>query len=276
MDVANRQDSPRATHHAPRGTDSCRLTSYVDLHCHILPNVDDGPQSVDESLDMARFCVADGVTHIVATPHCHRYVHMLRAQILPAVEAFNRRLQAAQIALTILPGSEIQVTNADEYRREFDAGDFCHLGDGSEFTLLEFNWKREMFPAGAADLIRWIREKGMTPILAHPERHDFFWEDPTKLDRLVEAGAWVQVTVDSLLGNHGASPSIAADEILRRHQNAVLATDAHNLARCSGMKAGYDWVHEHLGDERRQDLQQRAEMVLSRLKTSRSHQPVGG
>src|SRR5687768_9900714 len=125
MDVASRSQSPIAA-------DSCPLTTYIDLHCHILPNIDDGPQSVDDSLDMARFCVADGITHIVATPHCHRYVHLLRAQILPAVAAFNERLRAAEIALTILPGSEIQVTNADEYRREFEQGDFCHLGDGRD------------------------------------------------------------------------------------------------------------------------------------------------
>jgi protein-tyrosine phosphatase len=260
MDVVARSKSSLTTDHCP-------LAAYIDLHCHILPNVDDGPQSMDDALDMARFCLADGITHIVATPHCHRYVHLLRKDILPAVEAFNERLRAVEIPITILPGSEIQVTNSDEYRREFERRDFCHLGDGRDFTLLEFNWDRALFPKDAADLVRWIQKQGMTPILAHPERHDFFWEDPANLERLVDAGAWVQVTVDSLLGNHGPSPSIAADQILRRHQHAVLATDAHNLARCSGMKAGYEWVHEHLGDERRQDLLKRSELVLSKLMT---------
>jgi protein-tyrosine phosphatase len=258
MDVVARSNA------APTA-DRCELTTYIDLHCHILPRIDDGPQTVDEALDMARFCVADGITHVVATPHCHRYVHRLRKDVLPAVAAFNERLQDAEIALTILPGSEIQVTDADEYRREFAHGDFCHLGDGRDFTLLEFNWKRSLFPAGAADLVRWIRDQGMTPILAHPERHDFFWEDPERLDRLVEAGAWVQVTVDSLLGNHGPSPSMAADELLRKHEHAVLATDAHNLARCSGLAAGYAWVREHLGDDRADDLLRRAERVRTML-----------
>src|SRR5258708_855984 len=118
----------------------------IDLHCHILPQIDDGAQSMEEALAMARFCVADGITHVVATPHCHRYIHSLKADVLPRVELFNERLRSMEIPLTILPGSEIQVTNTAEYRQEFEKGVFCHLGDGRDFTLLEFNWKRELFP----------------------------------------------------------------------------------------------------------------------------------
>ena len=237
----------------------------IDLHCHILPNVDDGPQSMDEALDMARFCVADGITHVVATPHCHRYVHLLRNDILPAVAAFNDRLRDSKIALTVLPGSEIQVTNTDDYKREFEAGLYCHLGDGRAFTLVEFNWKRELFPADAPDLVAWILRQNMQPIIAHPERFDYMWENPDLLNLLVDAGAWVQVTVDSLLGNHGLSPSAAGEEILQQYPLAILATDAHNLHRCSGMAAGYAWVREHLGDARADDLFQRADFIRRKL-----------
>ncbi len=244
----------------------------VDLHCHILPRVDDGATSLDESLDMARFCVADGMTHIVATPHCHRFIHLLRNEIVPHVNDLNNELQKAQIPLTVLPGSEIQITDSLEYRREFNAGAFCHLGDSRTFTLLEFNWAKELFPADAAELVGWIRAQGMTPILAHPERHDFFWKDPPRLQALVEAGAWVQVTVDSLLGNHGPSPKVAGENILRQYPEAVLATDAHNMVRCSGMSAGYAWVHEHLGQGRADDLKTRANQVLASIK--REDQPL--
>lgn len=236
-----------------------------DLHCHILPSVDDGAQSLEEALAMARFYVADGVNCVVATPHCHRYIHLLRRDVIPAVARFNEELRAAAIPLTVMPGSEIQVVDTTEYRREFERGDFCHLGDGREFTLLEFNWQRELFPADAKELIRWIRGKGMTPILAHPERHNFFWEDVSRLDGLVAAGAWLQVTVDSLIGNHGIAPSQAGGELLRRHRDIVLASDAHNLNRCSGMAAGYQWVREHEGDDRADDLLRRCEWVQARI-----------
>jgi protein-tyrosine phosphatase len=236
-----------------------------DLHCHILPGIDDGAQSLDEALAMARFYVADGVTCVVATPHCHRYVHLLRQDIVPAVTRFNDELRRAGILLTVLPGSEIQVVDSKEYRREFEEGDYCHLGDRREFTLLEFNWARELFPSDAEELIRWIRAEGMTPIIAHPERHEYFWERLSRVDGLVDAGAWLQVTVDSLIGNHGAAPSQAGGELLRRHREIVLASDAHNLKRCSGMTAGYEWVRKREGNDRAEDLWRRGEWIRSRL-----------
>lgn len=240
----------------------------TDLHCHILPMIDDGAASLNEALAMARFCATDGITHIFATPHCHKYVHLLRDTILPHVVLLNEQLRSAEIPLTILPGSEIQVTDTTEYRREFEAGMYCHLGDGRDFTLLEFNWSQEQFPSDAAELVSWIRAQNMTPILAHPERHNYFWKDPAKLQALVDAGAWVQVTVDSLLGNHGPSPKVAGEAMLRKYPEAVLATDAHNMGRCSGMSAGYEWVQEHLGPARSDDLRRRAERVLASKSTA--------
>src|SRR5947199_10258245 len=99
-----------------------------DLHCHILPGVDDGPATLEEALARARFCVRDGITHIAATPHCHRHLRLLRADILPHVEHFNQALDRAGLALTVWPGSEVQVTDTVAYRRDFEAGLYCHLG----------------------------------------------------------------------------------------------------------------------------------------------------
>jgi protein-tyrosine phosphatase len=234
-----------------------------DLHCHILPGVDDGASSLDESLAMARFYVADGVTHVVATPHCHRHCRLLRADILPHVARLNAELGSAGVPLTVLPGSEIQVTDTAAYRREYEAGVYCHFGDDSAFTLLEFNWKPELYPADAVELVRWLRDRGTTPIIAHPERHGFFADDPARLRALAAAGAWLQVTVDSLLGNHGAAPRASAEALLRAYPDAVLATDAHNLRRCSGLSAGYTWIREHLGDGRAAELRARADQVLA-------------
>jgi protein-tyrosine phosphatase len=238
----------------------------IDLHCHILPQVDDGPTSLDESLAMARFCVADGITHIIATPHCHRFIHLLRETILPQVDRLNIQLFEAHIPLTVFPGSEIQVTSVAEYQKEFTLGRYCHLGDSSAFTLLEFNWDPQLFPHDAANLIRWIRDQGTVPILAHPERHFYFTQNLPQLDSLVKSGAWVQVTVDSLLGNHGPDPRTAGAHLLERYHEVVLATDAHNMIRCSGLSAGYRWITEHLGEKRCQDVYTRAEEVFKNCK----------
>jgi protein-tyrosine phosphatase len=236
-----------------------------DLHCHILPGIDDGAASLDEAMAMAQFCVQDGITHIAATPHCHRHLRLLRADVLPHVVRFNEELTGAGLPLTVLPGSEIQVTDTAAYRRDFEAGLYCHLGDNRAFTLLEFSWKEALYPPDAPGLVSWLRGHGTTPVIAHPERHGFFQNDSGRLRVLVDAGAWLQVTVDSLLGNHGPAPRTAGEEMLRDYPEAVLATDAHNLRRCSGLSAGYSWVRARLGSGRAEDLQARADGMLARL-----------
>jgi protein-tyrosine phosphatase len=242
----------------------------LDLHCHILPAVDDGPTHLDEALEIARFCVCDGITHVVATPHCHRSIHLLRPQILPHVERFNKALADESIPLTVLPGSEIQLFDPVLYRHEFEAGLHCHLGDGRAFTLLEFPWDVRRYPPDAPGFIRWLKDQAITPILAHPERYKFFRDDPASLRALVDAGAWLQVTVDSLLGNHGEMPRAFGRQVLAEYSDVVLATDTHNLERCSGLSAGYAWVSEELWPERATDVRARSDRILKTLLQSKS------
>jgi protein-tyrosine phosphatase len=237
----------------------------LDLHCHILPGIDDGAASLDEALAMARFCVQDSITHIAATPHCNRAVRLLRADILPHVARFNEALARAGLPLSVLPGSEIQVIDTAAYRRDFEAGLYCHLGDGHAFTLLEFNWAGRLYPPDAVELIAWLRDRGVTPIIAHPERHDFFRDDPARLRALADVGAWLQITVDSLLGNHGSAPCRAGEEMVEAYPDAVLATDAHNTRRCSGLSVGYAWVRDRFGEQRAVQLRERADQVLAAL-----------
>jgi len=108
----------------------------------------------------------------------------------------------------------------------FEAGLYCHLGDGGAFTLFEFGWRPEQYPPDAVALVAWLRERGMTPILAHPERFSFIQADPGRVRGLVDAGAWLQVTVDSLLGVNGPVPQELGEQFLRDYPDAVLATDA--------------------------------------------------
>jgi len=234
----------------------------IDTHCHILPKLDDGPTTLNESLSMAEFYVRDGITHVIATPHCHRYIHLLRDTILPRVEAFNNELRDARIPLIVLPGSEIQIVSTAEFKKEYESGVLCHFGDCNAFTLIEFNWSFDLFPQDAVELIRWLRQKGTQPILAHPERHNYLMKDEAWLDSLVEAGVWLQVTVDSILGNHGTDPEQGSKLLLKRYSNIVLATDAHNMQRCSGLSVGYQWVKEELGKPYCDALLERSRRIL--------------
>ncbi len=212
----------------------------IDLHSHILPAFDDGARDLEESLAMARILEDDGVTHIVATPHCHWMQSSFRDDILPRVQELNAQFQKRGVALKVLPGSEIQLRDADSYKANYDAGKFCHLGDRREYSLLEFPWRLEDAPSGAPELVRWLMSRGTTPILAHPERTPLLRENPALLAELVEAGALIQLTVDSLTGAHGGNARLYGENIAREYsQIAVLATDAHGIARCSGLSEGF-------------------------------------
>ena len=237
----------------------------LDLHCHILPALDDGPQTLAEALEVARFCVADGITHITATPHCHHIIHLLRADILPRVAEFQLELDKAEIPLKIFPGSEIRTSDIAQFQREYNEGQLCHLGDDPAYSLLEFSWRAEEYPGDVAAHIGWLLERNTQPIIAHPERHSFLVRDRDRLEKLVDAGAWLQITVDSLNGNNGERPQRAAWDYLLFYPNCVLATDAHRLSRCSGLSRGYELVREQLGDGREADLRERSDEILRHL-----------
>lgn len=237
----------------------------LDIHCHILPALDDGPKTLKEALELARFAVADGITHIIATPHCHFITPLLRADILPRVTQFQAELNAAHIPLHIFPGSEIRTNDIALFQREYEQETLCHLGDNPAYSLLEFGWRAEEYPTDAPAHVRWLLERGTQPIIAHPERHSFFARDRARLHDLVEAGAWLQITVDSLLGTNGERPQRAAEDYLLFYPGCVLATDAHRMSRCSGLARGYALVSEQLGDGRVADLQTRSDEILARL-----------
>lgn len=237
----------------------------IDLHCHILPRIDDGPKSLDEALTLARFYLADGITHVVATPHCHGGLRLLRADILPRVVEFQSALDTNQIPLTVFPGSEIQLSETAAYRRDYEAGLFCHLGDRPRFSLLEFAWHGRLYPEDAPQHIAWMLQRGTTPILAHPERFRFFFHNPIWLQALVDAGAWLQITVDSLLGKNGEIAQQAGLAYLQQHPRAVLATDAHGAHRCSGLSVGFELVEEKLGAQKAAELRANADEVLEAL-----------
>ncbi len=235
----------------------------LDLHCHILPATDDGPQNLEESLELARLAHKDGITDIIATPHHHRFLRLYRAEILPRVTALNAELQRAKIAVRVWPGCEIQVSNLELFRADYNAETLCHLGDRRDFSLWEWPWEPRLHPDGEREHVGWLLERGTRPIVAHPERHAFFRDDGARLDALVEAGAWLQITAGSLLGHHGADPQTAGEAMLRRYREVVLATDSHGLKRRSGLSEAYARVEELVGRERADEVKARAASVLA-------------
>lgn len=195
----------------------------IDLHSHILPGVDDGPETIEGSLELARAAVAAGTELMVATPHVNESRFIAPADIPAAVAALARELDAAGIDLEVRPGGEIALPRlADLSEPELDG---LGLG-GGPYLLLETPFHSaagEIEPAvlGALD-------RGRDVLLAHPERSAAFQREPARLARLVEAGVLVQVTAGALDGAFGPRARRAAVGFLREELVHVVASDAHN------------------------------------------------
>lgn len=247
----------------------------IDIHCHILPAVDDGPRSLNESLAMLSKAENDGITHIVATPHCNQNLHLFRPEIMPQVMRLNEQAQKHDMKIVVLPGSEIALYNVELYRHNYSEGRYCHLGDAPEYSLLEFPWQRDRFPNGATELMSWLCEQGTRPIIAHPERTPALRENRDIIRSFVEAGALLQITVDSMLGNMSPTARNAARELMEEHENIVLATDSHSLNRSSGLRIGYATVREWFGSAREADIRARTNSILQHILNARNMSTQG-
>lgn len=200
------------------------LDGRIDLHAHILPGEDDGPQTLEQALEMARVAVADGITCIVATPHnvgWSKADH--RSRITRDAGAFQQQCAQAGIPLGLLPGVEIYVDF--DLLEQLQDGRAFPLAD-SRYVLLEM--PHSAYPLYMEEMVFHLQVKGYGVMLAHPERNALVQSNPSLLAPLVERGVLVQITAASLAGQFGISVARTAAHLLRSRMAHVIATDAHN------------------------------------------------
>ncbi len=204
----------------------------IDLHAHILPGIDDGPQSLEDSLEMARLAVADGITTIVATPHLFRRKSVdlgaLNAPdaIRQAVERFHQKLSEEDIDLTVLPGCEVPLF--PDIIKFIDEGRILTLNDGQRHICLEM--PDTVIPPATEDIIFQLNSRGLTPIITHPERNPVFYDMPDKFRRLVSLGCLGQITARSLTRGFGWGVARFTKKLVREGLIQIMATDAHSVA----------------------------------------------
>lgn len=213
----------------------------IDLHSHILPGVDDGARSLREARDLAVAAAAEGVEAIAATPHV-RSDYPTRAERMELGVAELRRDFANEgIAVEVLHGAEIELGRLWEIPREELVR--LSLGQTGRYVLLEFPYRG--WPPAAKAAIYTLRDLGMAPLLAHPERNPAVQDNPERLQPLVENGAIVQITAASVDGRLGRASQETAERLLELGLVRVLASDAHGPhIRGAGLAAGA----QRLGD----------------------------
>ncbi len=198
----------------------------IDLHCHILPGIDDGPEELAGSLEMARRHVAAGVETVVATPHVSWDHSNTAEQIAQRTAELQRALRAEGIPLTVLPGAEVALTRAIELPPEELRA--LTLG-GGPWLLLEAPIALDA--PGTDGLVGIVQSRGVRVLLAHPERCASFLADRDLLERLVGAGCTAQVTAGALVGAFGRTVQAAARRYVEQGLVHVVASDAHDADR---------------------------------------------
>ncbi|MDG5789295.1 tyrosine protein phosphatase [Evansella sp. AB-P1] len=231
----------------------------IDLHCHILPNVDDGSQSVEDTLNMATVAVEEGITTIVATPHHKngRYENN-KATIETRVNEVNKLLKKNNIDVNVLVGQECRLYG--EVLQDYEAGKIATLAN-SNYLFIEF--PSNHVPKYTKDLFYDIQLSGLTPIIVHPERNSELMERPEKLYEFVKNGALTQITAGSVIGGFGKKIKSFTEEIIEANLSHFLASDAHNTTnRTFHLKAAYDTIHQEYGEAMVYFYSENAELVL--------------
>jgi protein-tyrosine phosphatase len=214
----------------------------IDLHSHVLHGLDDGAASLEESLDIARAAVEDGITGLAATPHVRDDYPTSVAAMGAAVAELRAALAAGPIPLELHTGGEVALDRlrllpADELRGFALAG--------SRYLLVEFPYHG--WPLDLAMRLFELQAAGLVPVLAHPERNADVMAAPERLEELVASGALVQVTAASLDGRLGRRTQRSGLELVRRGLAHLVASDAHApWLRAIGMSAAAAAV----GDDR--------------------------
>lgn len=199
----------------------------IDLHCHLLPGIDDGPEDLAGSLALARAAVAAGTTAIVATPHISwDYPQNTAAAVAAKADAVRAALAEHAIALEVLTGGEIAMTRAAELPEEELVA--LRLG-GGPYLMIEC--PLAPVAAGFELLVSRLRERGHRIVLAHPERSPVMQRDYATLERMVADGALTQITAGSLVGRFGGVVQDHAERMLREGLGHDVASDAHSADR---------------------------------------------
>ena len=219
---------------------------FVDIHCHLVPAIDDGAKSLEESLAMAEIAVSDGIQAIIVTPHQNgSYAHNRGDAIRQRVDELQQHLDLQQIPLTIMPGADVRIDDGmiDSLR----SGDVLTLGDHGRHVLLELPHEL-YFPLER--VLDGLDQIDMVGILSHPERNQGILKQPALVESLVDYGCLMQITAGSLMGTFGKPCQEMSEWMLKRGLVHFIATDAHGpRSRRPLLRRAYEYTAELVGDE---------------------------
>ncbi|WP_438444680.1 tyrosine-protein phosphatase [Gorillibacterium sp. sgz5001074] len=231
----------------------------IDIHSHILPQIDDGAQDLAESVEMAKLAVSEGITDIIATPHHANGKWMNEAdQVVEAVQLLNLHLADEGIPLIVHPGQEIRVY--PDLIDDYQTGKLLRLNH-SPYMLLEL--PSSNVPTYMEDLLHECSVAGIIPVIAHPERNRELAANPRMLHNFIELGALTQVTSHSINGLFGSTIQKLSLSWCRSNLVHFIASDAHNSKqRNFQLGAAYRRIDKELGSLHSRMYQENGKLLL--------------
>ncbi|GBG94522.1 exopolysaccharide biosynthesis protein [Ligilactobacillus salitolerans] len=235
------------------------FNKIVDLHCHILPGIDDGSPDLQSSLALANEAVRDGVTHILATPHHldNDYVNHAQ-QVVQAADKFQAELDQRQIPLTVFPSQEVHINGdlLDHY------DDLLGIDETKKYMLLEF--PHGEVPRYADRVIFDLKKHGTTPVIVHPERNKGIQNDLDLLYGFIQNGALAQVTATSYVGGFGDHVAKIAHQMVENNLVQIVASDAHALqGRKFVLGEALEQIAHDFGTEKAAAFESNAENLIN-------------
>ena len=246
----------------------------IDLHCHLLPGIDDGPDTLEQALELAQIAVSNGIQSCVVTPHVHPGRYENNAQsIASEVEKFRDALAEANIDLNIAAAGEVRLSA--EILDMFAQQQLPFLGEwqGQQVMLLEL--PHSHVPPGSDKLVKWLMDRGIRPMIAHPERNKGMMRELDQIKPFVELGCLFQLTAGSVAGSFGPAAELVAQHILEMGVVTILASDAHNAKhRPPNLEPGRRVVERLLGESVSWDMVKNNPGDISKSKFSPLVTPV--
>lgn len=201
----------------------------IDVHCHLLPGVDDGPATMEDALALARLSVANGVRAAICTPHVYpgRWNNG-KANLWPVFNAFRAELAAHEIALDLRLGGEVRVT--DRLLDQLDSGDLPLMGEIKDYRIVLLEMPDAVVPVGLPILVRQLMYQRIRPMIAHPERNKGVMTRPEYAKELSRMGCLLQITAGSLVGQFGRRIEKLSHDLVEQDLVYLVASDCHNVA----------------------------------------------
>ncbi|MQW22627.1 MULTISPECIES: tyrosine-protein phosphatase [unclassified Lactococcus] len=218
----------------------------IDLHCHILPAIDDGAKTDEDTLKMLQTAVAEGIKVITASPHHNPEYHNESEGILKKVKEVDAIIQKHQLPIQVLPGQEVRIYG--ELLEDYEAGKLLTSAGTTNYMLIEF--PSNHVPRYASKLFYNMKLQGLQPILVHPERNTGIIENPNLLYDFVEQGVLSQITASSVTGHFGKKIQKLTFQIIEHKLTHFVASDAHNItSRTFKMKEAFELITNEFGEE---------------------------